>query len=397
MEDGVMMDVFVGVSNAITSLGFCTARHVEQIKANQIGIRIYPGGNLYPTPVPLSLVDSRELLDLFQKYLHTTRLDLQLDLFTRSEMLHILSISDVLKSSGVDITDSRTLIILATLKGNMDLIGGNSSLPAIEPDRVYLWKWGEFLGSFFKTSNKPLVVSNACISGLLAILIGSRLIKAGRYDHVIAAGGDILTEFAVSGFQSFQSLSPKPCKPFDAARDGLSLGEGCGSIVLSRNHSLCGVPDKIVIAGGSCTNDAHHISGPLRTGESFYVAIRTALREASLDPLDVDYVSAHGTGTDYYDETEAKALSWAGLERVPLNSFKGYFGHTLGAAGLIESALAIASMRNNELYRSAGFENPGTSEHVNVLTDHRSQEVNRCLKTASGFGGCNAAVVFKKV
>jgi 3-oxoacyl-[acyl-carrier-protein] synthase-1 len=391
-----MLNVFVGASNTITSLGFSTAEHVKQIKAGRIGIGIYPGGDLYPTPVPLSLVDSRQLLDLFREYLCQTKPGFQPDLFTRSEMLHILSISDVLKNSGVDITDSRTLIILSTLKGNMDLLK-KDHLPAIDQDRVYLWKWGEFLGSFFNSSNKPLVVSNACASGLLAILIGSRLIKAGMYDHVIAAGGDILTEFAVSGFQSFQSLSPKPCRPFDSARDGLSLGEGCGAIVLSRHHSLCGIPEKIVVAGGSCTNDAHHISGPLRTGEMFYVAIRRALREASLDPLDIDYISAHGTGTDSYDETEAKALVWAGLEKVPVNSFKGYFGHTLGAAGIIESALAIASMRNNELFRSAGFENSGTSDHINILTDHTARNVNYCLKTASGFGGCNVAAVFKKI
>jgi 3-oxoacyl-[acyl-carrier-protein] synthase-1 len=391
-----MADVFVGASNTITSLGFSTAEHMKQIKAGQIGISVYPGGDLYPTPIPLSLIDSRRLLDLFPEYLSKRKPDLQPDSFTRSEMLHILSISDVLKNSGVNIRDPRTLIILSTLKGNMDLLK-KDHLPAIEPDRVYLWKWGEFLGSFFNSSNKPLVVSNACASGLLAIIIGSRLIKAGRYDHVIAAGGDILTEFVVSGFQSFQSLSPKPCRPFDAARDGLSLGEGCGSIVLSRIHSSCGIPEKIVVAGGSCTNDAHHISGPLRTGELFNVAIRTALREASLDPLDIDYISAHGTGTDSYDETEAKALSWAGLEKVPANSFKGYFGHTLGAAGIIESALAIESMRNNQLFRSAGFEKQGTSDRINILTDHTAGEVNHCLKTASGFGGCNVAAVFKKI
>ncbi len=391
-----MVDVFVGASNTIASLGFSTAEHVRRIKADQIGISIYPGGDLYPTPVPLSLINSQQLLDLFREYLSKAKPDLALDLFTRSEMLHILSISDVLKNSGVDITNPRTLIILSTLKGNMDLIG-KVRYPAIEPDRVYLWKWGEFLGSFFNSPNKPLVVSIACASGSLAILVGSRLIKAGRYDHVIATGGDILTEFAVSGFQSFQSLSPKPCRPFDAARDGLSLGEGCGAIVLSRNHSLCGIPEKIVVAGGSCTNDGHHISGPLRTGEMFYVAVRRALREASLDPSDIDYISAHGTGTDAYDETEAKALSRAGLEKVPVNSFKGYLGHTLGAAGIIESALAIASMRHNELFKSAGFENPGTSEHINVLTEHTARDVNHCLKTASGFGGCNVAVVFKKI
>jgi 3-oxoacyl-[acyl-carrier-protein] synthase-1 len=391
-----MVDVFVGASNTITSIGFSTAGHVKQIKANKIGISIYPGGNLYPTPVPLSLVDHRQLLDLFQKYLCKTKTDLQLGLFTRLEMLHILSISDVLKSSGINIKDPRTLIILSTTKGNIDLLE-KDSYPAIEPDRIYLWKLAEFLRHFFGNPNKPLVVSNACISGVLVMLIASRLIKAGMYDHIITTGGDIVSEFVVSGFQSFQSLSPEPCKPFDAARDGLSLGEGCGTLVLSRDHSLCGMPEKIIVAGGCCSNDAHHISGPSRTGEGLYLAIRRALKEAALDPLDIDYISAHGTATDYNDEMEAKAYSWAGLEPVPVNSFKGYFGHTLGAAGIIESALAIESMRNNELFRSAGFESPGTSKNINVLTDHIAIEVNHCLKTASGFGGCNAAIVFKKI
>src|SRR5512139_659153 len=104
-----MVDVFVGTSNTITSLGFSTAEHVRQIKAGQIGISIYPGGDLYPTPVPLSLVDSQRLLDLFREYLRKTKPDLRLDSFTRSEMLHILSISDVLKNSGVNIKDPRTL------------------------------------------------------------------------------------------------------------------------------------------------------------------------------------------------------------------------------------------------------------------------------------------------
>jgi len=390
-----MQEVFVGASNAITSLGFTTVEHTKKIKAGQIGISIYPGGDLYPSPVPLSLIDTQRLLNLFREHLLSTKPGLNPDGFTRSEMLHILSISEILKSSGVDIRAPQTLIILSTLKGNMDLLK-KEQLPSIDPGRVYLWKWAEFLGSFFKTSNKPVVVSNACISGLLSILIGSRLIQARRYDHVIAAGGDILTEFAVSGFQSFQSLSPKPCKPFDSSRDGLSLGEGCGSMVLSRDHSLCGIPEKIVFGGGSCTNDAHHISGPIRTGEGFYTAICKALKEAGLDPWDIDYISAHGTGTEPNDETEAKALSWAGLEKIPVNSFKGYFGHTLGAAGIIESALAIASMRNNELFGSAGFENPGTSRSINILRGHIEKEVNHSLKTASGFGGCNAAVVFKK-
>ena len=391
-----MVDVFVGAGNTITSLGFSTASNVEQIKAGQTGIRIYPGGNLYPTPVPLSSVDNGQLQDIFSQYLGETQPGLHPGSFTRLEMLHLLGISNVLKSCGVNTQDLRTLIILSTTKGNIDLLEKDRD-PAIEPNRIYLWKLAELLQHFFGNPNKPLVVSNGCVSGVLAMLTGSRLIQAGRYDHVIATGGDLLTEFVVSGFQSFQALSPGPCKPFDAARDGLSLGEGCGTIVLSRDHSRCGIPEKIILAGGSSSNDAHHISAPSRTGEGLYLAIRRALKEAALNPLDIDYISAHGTATEYNDEMEARALSWAGLESVPVNSYKGYFGHTLGAAGILESVLAVDSMRNNELFRSAGFENPGISKNINVLTEHVAQEVNHCLKTASGFGGSNAAMVFKKI
>jgi 3-oxoacyl-[acyl-carrier-protein] synthase-1 len=391
-----MADVFVGTDHTITSLGFSTAGLVEQIKAHQTGIRVHPGGDLYPTPVPLSLVDHQRLQGLFRQYLSETHPGLAPGSFTDLEMMHILSIAGVLGGSGVKITDPRTLILLSTTKGNIDLLE-KDRYPSIEPDRIYLWKLAEFLGHFFGNPNKPLVVSNACISGVVGILIASRLIQAGVYDHIIVTGGDRVSEFVVSGFQSFQSLSPGPCKPFDAARDGLSLGEGCGTLVLSRDHSLCGVPEKIIVAGGCCSNDAHHISAPSRTGEGLYLAIRRALKDAALDPLDIDYISAHGTATDYNDEMEAKAYSWAGLESVPVNSFKGYFGHTLGAAGVIESALAVWSMRNNEVFRSAGYEEPGTSKPINVLTDHRAIEVNHCLKTASGFGGCNAAVVFTKI
>src|SRR5512135_2436532 len=125
-----MLNVFVGASNAMTSLGFTTSEHVNQIKAGQIGISIYPGGDLYPSPVPLSLIDTQRLLDCFREHLSKNKPGVDPDRFTRSEMLHILSISNVLKNSGVDITDSRTLMILATLKGNMDLLK-MGSLPAI--------------------------------------------------------------------------------------------------------------------------------------------------------------------------------------------------------------------------------------------------------------------------
>jgi len=208
-------------------------------------------------------------------------------------------------------------------------------------------------------------------------------------------GGDIATEFVISGFQSFQAISPDPCRPFDRDRTGLSLGEGCGTMILS---SLPGGRDRqAIVTGAATSNDANHISGPSRTGEELSWAISRAMKQASVTPGDISYISAHGTATPFNDEMEAKALDLSGLSHIPVNSFKGYWGHTLGAAGLVESVAAIASMRNNTLYRSAGFENPGVPVPINVIAQNQKAEIKVTLKTASGFGGCNAAILYQKV
>ena len=115
----------------------------------------------------------------------------------------------------------------------------------------------------------------------------------------------------------------------------------------------------IRVAGGATSNDANHISGPSRTGEELGAVINQTFRQAGLTPLDISYISAHGTATPFNDEMESKAIEFSGLSHVPVNSFKGYWGHTLGAAGLVESVAAISSLRTNLLYRSAGFETPG--------------------------------------
>ncbi|MEI7664184.1 MAG: beta-ketoacyl synthase N-terminal-like domain-containing protein, partial [Bacteroidota bacterium] len=216
------------------------------------------------------------------------------------------------------------------------------------------------------------------------------------YEHAVVTGGDITSEFVIAGFQSFQAVSPDPCKPFDVNRSGLSLGEGCGTMVLS------GIPGvsagtQIRITGAATSNDANHISGPSRTGRELSDAINLAIQEASLEPADIDYISAHGTATSFNDEMESKAFELSGLSAAPVNSFKGYWGHTLGGAGLIESVAAVSSMHDNTLYPSAGFDSTGVSVPLNVITRIQSISVDSCLKTASGFGGCNAAITFQKI
>jgi 3-oxoacyl-[acyl-carrier-protein] synthase-1 len=198
----------------------------------------------------------------------------------------------------------------------------------------------------------------------------------------------------VTGFQSFKALSSGRCKPFDAARDGLTLGEGAATIILgiTNENSL---PDNcITVKAGAISNDASHISGPSRTGEGLYRAIMRTLE--GVDTANLAFINAHGTATPFNDEMEAIALSRACLEHVPVNSFKGYIGHTLGAAGLIETVVCSLSLINAQLVKCLGFVTLGVSKNIQVITETRRFEATECLKMASGFGGCNAVVLLKK-
>jgi 3-oxoacyl-[acyl-carrier-protein] synthase-1 len=162
------------------------------------------------------------------------------------------------------------------------------------------------------------------------------------------------------------------------------------------------MPEKFVashpikLRSGGVSNDANHISGPSRTGEELALAIAMALDSGNLSVNDIDFVSAHGTATAYNDEMEAKAFSIAGLESVPLHSLKGYYGHTLGAAGVIESIICMHALRSNLAIRNTGYETIGVSRPLNICTTTESMPMKRMLKTASGFGGCNAALILEK-
>lgn len=389
-----MNGVYTGADNIITSLGFTTSENLTSIRNSLIGLKNHPDKFFTTTPVPLSAVDTSRLEKSFLGWLAIHHPDQNPDAFTRIEKIFILSIQDALDQSGIDIQNEKSLLVLSTTKGNINLLDEKFS-GLFDRERLYLWKMADIIGETLGFKNRPKVISNACISGALAIGLAGRLINAGRYDNVVVTGGDILSEFVISGFISFLALSPEPCRPFDISRNGLSLGEGCGTMILTSNPgSVKG--KRISLTGASSANDANHISGPSRTGEELALAIRNALRDSGLDFHSIDYISTHGTATVFNDDMEAKALNLSVLQDVPVNSFKGYFGHTLGGAGVIESILAVHSLSEDMLFRSAGFNEPGLPEPLNVIRDHNSAALSNILKIASGFGGCNAALVFSK-
>jgi 3-oxoacyl-[acyl-carrier-protein] synthase I len=373
-----MINVFIEASNIISPLGFSTKENMDNILMGESGIRSCTNILLSSNPFPASYIDKDDVNVKFQEIAPVEK-------YTFFEKLSILSIKGAINNSNISLSGSRTLFILSTTKGNIELLDDNLR-KNFSIERLNLFTTAKIISKFFNISTTPIIVSNACISGVAAIILGQRLISQGLYDNIIVNGTDILSKFIISGFQSFLSLSTNPCKPFDIERDGLTLGEGSATIILSRDKS------NIEIVNGSTSNDANHISGPSRTGEGLFLAINNATKSYK----DIDLISAHGTATPYNDDMESIAITRTGFNSVPTNSLKGYFGHTLGAAGVIESVIGIESLKKNILIKTQGCIIPGTVENVNIILETKNHQINSLLKLASGFGGCNAAALFLK-
>jgi len=375
-----MPAVYIVADNIYSPIGTSTAQNFERIKQGISGIKKHNDPALSYESVHVSLFNYNESENVNQ--------------FKNSkfEDLLIASVKDALTDSGIDATDEKTILIVSSTKGNISLLETEPAAPDLE-NRIALHTSAKLVAKHFGFVNQPLVVSNACISGIMAILTGARLLQSGQYENAVVVGADVISKFVLSGFQSFQAISSEPCKPFDENRTGITLGEGAATMILSTNAKYA---DRIKVLGGAVSNDANHISAPSRTGKELSEAIERTLSIAGLVPDDIDLISAHGTATSYNDEMEAKAIALSGLSIVPVNSLKGYYGHTLGAAGLIESIISIHSLKQNVILPTLGFEKIGVSSPINVCTALTSKRLKTCLKTASGFGGCNAAVVFSK-
>jgi 3-oxoacyl-[acyl-carrier-protein] synthase-1 len=314
-----------------------------------------------------------------QEHIDSTRLE---------NMLSVCYERSVRKLRFDSFKDEDGLVIICTTKGNINLIED------VDDPRLPLPRLSKFMQQSFDLGNEPLIISNACISGLLGIITAARLIRAGKYDHVLVLGADVVSQFTLSGFAALHALTDGVCKPYDENRKGINLGEAAAGLVLSNDETIFkGAFDEYI--SGASSNDANHISGPSRNGEGLYRSIERTLKPASVSPSEVGYLSAHGTGTSFNDEMESIAFERAELSNTPINSMKGYFGHTLGAAGVIETMLGLEGMKRKELVPSLGYENHGVSRPMNIIQAKQPPISDYFLKSASGFGGCNAAALFK--
>ncbi|MDE1192013.1 MAG: beta-ketoacyl synthase N-terminal-like domain-containing protein [Arachidicoccus sp.] len=369
-----MQGISIISDNIFSPLGKTTAENFAHLKNGSSGIELITNSDLSSESFYSSM---------FQH-------DFNNGNYTKFEQILIASMQDALNNCDINVKDKKTIFILSSTKGNIDLLDKKVYNEELK-ERIALHTSAKLIAEHFGFINKPLIISNACISGVLAILTAKRLLESGQYENAIIAGADIVSKFVLSGFQSFQAISSQPCKPFDANRSGLTLGETAGTLILSSDKKYS---SNIKVVSGSVSNDANHLSAPSRTSEELSMAIQKTLRNANIFEREIDFISAHGTATLYNDEMEAKAISLSKLESTPVNSLKGFYGHTLGAAGIIESAVTIQSMRENIIIPTKGFEKIGVSKPVNICDNLQKKSLNNCLKIASGFGGCNAAILF---
>jgi 3-oxoacyl-[acyl-carrier-protein] synthase II len=246
-----------------------------------------------------------------------------------------------------------------------------------------------------------ITVSNACASGSNAIGQAWELVRSGQAERVMTGGYDSLSEMVFAGFDSLQALSTTVCRPFDAHRDGLALGEGAAILTLETWESAQkrGATILAEVIGYASSIDQHHLTQPHPQGNTTQAVMASACATARVTPEDIGYLNAHGTGTPLNDSSEAHAISeWAGgrAATLPVSSTKANIGHLLGAAGAVEAVVCLMVLREQWLPPELAFETPDAACRFPVVHQPQDASVNVALSNSFGFGGVNASLIFRR-
>lgn len=354
---------YIIADNIISPLGETSEENYLSVKAGRSDIRAYePGTCNIPEGFYASL------------------------LFEDFETLALRSAQKAIANAQLELKGKRTAFILSSTKGNIE-------------ENISLADSAQRIASQLGIDAKPIVVCNACISGLSALILGNRLIDSDLYDAAIVCGCDTPRQFILSGFQSLKALSPEPCRPFDMERMGLNLGEAAATLILSKN-SIQG--NSWRMGDGFIRNDAFHISTPSKTADGLYLSLQRTLesftKEISSTCKQIDlkehlaFINAHGTATLFNDQMESVAIGRAGLSELPANAYKSFWGHTMGAAGILETIISMKAIDDDTILGTRGFSELGVSGKMNICAENRPTDKKGFIKMLSGFGGCNATI-----
>ena len=364
MKQNVMVSVLA--DNVISPLGETSEENYQAVKEGKSAIRAYAP---MTAGIPNGFVASLLSSDF--------------------EELAFRSAQKAIDASGINISSTRTVFILSSTKGSIEKLGQT------DDDKLYLGNIAQRIATRLGIQLSPIVVCNACISGLAAMILASRLLVSKKYDYAVVCGADCPGRFIISGFQSLNAMSAFSCQPFDIERQGLNLGEAAATVVLGREITTKSVNNGCrrqvwQIGHGYIKNDAYHISAPSKTAEGLYEALQETMN--GIDKRNIAFINAHGTATLFNDQMEAIAIHRAELQDIPVNALKGYVGHTLGAAGIMETIFCMKAIDDHIILGTRGYEEVGVSGRIQLSSKHHSTIKTSFIKQLSGFGGCNATL-----
>ena len=368
---------YIIADNIISPLGETSEDNYLSVKSGRSGIRAYePGTCNIPEGFNASL--------LFEDFETLALKSAQKAI--GNALKNIGNAQKTIGNAQLELKGKRTAFILSSTKGNIE-------------ENISLADSAQRIASQLGIDAKPIVVCNACISGLSALILGNRLIDSGLYDAAIVCGCDTPRQFILSGFQSLKALSPEPCRPFDMERMGLNLGEAAATLILSKNPIQ---GNSWRMGDGFIRNDAFHISTPSKTADGLYLSLQRTLesftKEVSSACEQIDtkehlaFINAHGTATLFNDQMESVAIGRAGLSDLPANAYKSFWGHTMGAAGILETIISMKAIDDNTILGTRGFSELGVSGKMNICAENRPTDKKGFIKMLSGFGGCNATI-----
>ena len=322
---------------------------------------------------------------------------------TRASLLGIKAITEIFKNTDIEPDPENTAFVSGTSVGGIDKteeyfdqFGENVAL------RTYIQAQHpgyttQKIAEYFGIKEHITTISTACSSSANAIMNGARLIQSGRFSKVIVGGSDCLTKFTLNGFNSLRILSEKPARPFDINRNGLNLGEAAAYLVLEAESNSSAQKVIAKVSGAGNANDAYHQTASSENGEGAYKAMTAALRSANLNAFQIDYINAHGTGTQNNDLAETNALKrvFAQNEVPDFSSTKVFTGHTLGAAGAVEAIYSILSLQNQQLFANLNFQDVMENGLVPV-TQKKHGKLDHVMSNSFGFGGNCTSLIFSK-
>ena len=368
---------YIIADNIISPLGETSEDNYLSVKAGRSGIRAYePGTCNIPEGFNASL--------LFEDFETLALKSAQKAI--ANALKNIGNAQKTIGNAQLELKGKRTAFILSSTKGNIE-------------ENISLADSAQRIASQLGIGTKPIVVCNACISGLSALILGNRLIDSGLYDAAIVCGCDTPRQFILSGFQSLKALSPEPCRPFDMERMGLNLGEAAATLILSKNPIQ---GNSWRMGDGFIRNDAFHISTPSKTADGLYLSLQRTLESftkeisSTCEQIDLKahlaFINAHGTATLFNDQMESVAIGRAGLSDLPANAYKSFWGHTMGAAGILETIISMKAIDDDTILGTRGFSELGVSGKMNICAENRPTDKKGFIKMLSGFGGCNATI-----